>query len=354
MTPRTVEFKVSTALTLLGLPVNAKMFHELVGRPKPAGQHHMRYTPADVRNARLRFSGLEPDTAPTAHTESIPMILTRMTKGGVGKTSVAINVACSLAMMGYRVLVIDVDPQATASNLLGVESAYDAGKKHIGDFLVGQTRDPDADLADAIIPIYADGFLDLIAADITLAETDLKLMTMPLTDKRVKAFLERNKEFLSNRYDVIVADTAPGTTVTTLAFTLAALDAKRILTVVEPEGSCLRALDSLRSNLSEIEALTNSPLGMEIVVNKYHPSLKHVKDNMTKLYSTYGASLNDSIIPQFAGFSRQVGADVEESRPSVEIDPTSPGSAALMQVAKSLVKRYGIHHPGLVAEIEAQ
>lgn len=350
---RKIEFKTSVATALSGLDVSAKKLLELVGREKPAGQHHMKYTPADLRTARYRAAGIDPaeenSLLPLTSPSRIPpIIITRMTKGGVGKTSVSVNVAAALALMGYRVLIIDADPQASASNLLGVESAFDTTIKHIGHFLTKRsTSEPDADLAEAIVPIYEDGFLDLIPADITLAETDASMVTVMASHERVMHFLKRNSPFLSRKYDCIVVDTAPGTTPIGLAFSYAAKEAGKVLTVVEPEGSCLRALDSLASNLAEIQSVTGASIGMEVVINKYHPSLKHIRESMGFLYSKYGAMLNDSIIPQFSGFARQMNASSRDGAPLVESDPTSTGAAAIFDVAKSLIRNFGITQPGL-------
>ena len=348
MNGRSINFKTSVALALSGLDVTSKKLHELCGREKPAGQHHMRYTPSDLRAAKYRAAGMEPpDVAQASSTRMPPVIVTRMTKGGVGKTSISTNVAATLAMMGYRVLMIDADPQASASNLLGVETAYDTGTMHIGHFLKRGTNAPDADLENAIKHIYEGGFLDLIPSDITLAETDASLITAISSHTRAELFFKRNKDFLSRHYDIIVVDTAPGTTPIGLAFSFAAKDVGKILTIVEPEGSCLRALDSLASNLTEIRNVTGAHIGMEVVINKYHPSLKHVRESMGFLYSQYSNMLNDCIIPQYAGFARQLGASDGECGPLIEIEPVSIGAMALIDLAKSLISSYNITIPSL-------
>ncbi|MDD2610979.1 MAG: ParA family protein [Giesbergeria sp.] len=354
--PRAIDFKTSVALSLSGLNVPAKKFHELCGREKPAGQHHMRYRPSDVRAAKYRAAGIEPpaiDQLPL-RTKLPPVIVTRMTKGGVGKTSISVNVAAAMAMMGYRVLMIDADPQASASNLLGIETAiYETDILHIGHFLKKPSNAPDEDLPGAIKHIYEGGFLDLIPADITLAETDASLVAVLSSHTRAELFLNRNSTFFAQHYDVIVVDTAPGTTPVGLAFSFAAKQSGKVLTVVEPEGSCLRALDSLASNLAEIKAITGANIGMEVVINKYHPSLKHVRESMGFLYSKYGSMLNDSIIPQFSGFARQLSAAAkEDAGPLVEFESISIGAAAVIDVAKSLIHSYGITMPGLPAGVE--
>lgn len=352
---RAIEFKTSVATTLCGMDVSAKKLQELVGREKPAGQHHMRYTPADLMAARYRAVGLEVPTAQDLDQAEVrfpSLVVTRMTKGGVGKTSLCVNLAATIAMMGYRVLVIDADPQASASNLLGVETAsYDTNITHIGHFLTKPKADkePDADLQEAIQHIYEGGFLDLIPSDITLAESDASLVTVMASHARAHLFLSRNTAFLSRHYDVIFVDTAPGTTPIGLAFSYAAKEAGKVLTVVEPEGSCLRALDSLASNLAEINTVTGADVGMEVVINKYHPSLKHVRESMGFLYSKYGAMLNDSIIPQFTGFARQLNPGNREAAPLVEVEPSSVGAAAIFDVAKSLIRSFHITQPGLPA-----
>ncbi len=347
---REIDFKTSVALALSGMDVTAKKLQELVGREKPAGQHHMRYTPADMRAARYANAGIEPpdQTATTSGTPT-PLIVTRMTKGGVGKTSVAVNVAAALGMMGFRVLLIDADPQATASNLLGVNTTdYTAKVQHIGDFLVKKSAStPDIELASSIEHIYAGGFLDLIPSDITLAETDASLVTAMASHTRADLFLKRNAKFFQQNYDVIVVDTAPGTTPIGLAFSFAAKVPGKVLTIVEPEGSCLRALDSLASNLAEIKAVTGEQVGMEVVVNKYHPSLKHVRESMGHLYSRYSTMLNDCIIPQFSGFGRQLNPDSRTAAPLVESEPSSVGATAIFDVTKSLILSFNITQPGL-------
>ena len=349
---RKLEFKTSVALALSDLDVTAKKLQELVGREKPAGQHHMKYFPSDLRAARYRAAGVTPPDSEELFTERRrtfpPLIVTRMTKGGVGKTAMSVNIAASMAMMGYRVLFIDADPQASATNLLGIDSNQE-DLLHIGHFLTKKpTGVPDPDLSEAIVPIYEGGFLDLIPADITMSQADASMVSLMASHERALLFLTRNGALLSQRYDAIVVDTAPGTTPIGLAFAYATKDANKILTVVEPEGTCLRALESLSANLEEIKTVTNANLSMEVVINKYHPSLKHVRENMAVLYTKYGSILNDTIVPSFSGFARQMHSSGDAvTMPLVESDPTTIGASAVFDLAKSLVRSYSINHPGL-------
>ena len=312
----------------------------------------MRYTPADLRAARLRAAGIEPSDSPhlsnaTAGTPP-PLIVSRMSKGGVGKTSTSVNMAAAAAMMGYRVLFIDADPQASASNLLGIDTNLIEKVDHIGTFLIRKTATPDPELPKAIIHIYDNGLLDLLPADITLTEADAKMVVEMGSHERALLFLKRNSQFLSENYDCIFVDTAPGTTPIGLAFVYASKISPSFITVVEPEGMCLRALESLETNIAEIKNITGTELNTVIVVNKWHPSLRHIKDNMGILYTQYGKSLNDTIIPQFVGFNRQIITDnLAKSRPLVESDPSSIGAAAIIDLTHSIVSTFNIRHPEL-------
>lgn len=353
LTPRSVEFKTSVALALSGLDVPAKKLQDLCGREKPPGQHHMRYTPADVRVAKYRAAGVEPPvTGQLALTPKMPpVIVTRMTKGGVGKTSIAVNVAACMSMMGFRVLVIDADPQASASNLLGVfNSSFQSDDEepvHIGTLLRKGTSAPDPELPAVIQHIYEGGLLDLIPSDITLSEVDAALVTAMSSHTRAELFFTRNSAYFAQHYDVIIVDTAPGTTPIGMAFTYAARQSGKILAIVEPEGACLRALDSLSSNLTEIKTLTGAIVGMEVVINKYHSSLKHVRESMGFLYSKYGNMLNDVIIPQSSSFSRQLIPGDRLAGPVVENEPSSVASTAVIDLTKALCVSFGVKLPGL-------
>lgn len=355
---RDVSFKSSVAVKLSGLEVTAKKLWDLVGREKSENDYHLKYTPQDLRTAHYRYAEVDEDqqhTRTTSLFDSSPqklprLVVTRMTKGGVGKTSTSVNVAVAMAMGGLRVLYIDADPQASASNMLGVDSNFIEGIKHIGSFLTKTPLGPDLELSSAIIPIFSDGFLDLIPADITMSATDAQMVSLMASHERALSFLTRNARWLSQRYDAIVVDTAPGTTPIGLAFTYAAKESGKILTIVEPEGTCLRALDSLKSNIHEINSLTHASIGMEIVINKFHSQLKHIKECMGVLYTEYSKQLNENIIPQFSGFSRQMDPSNTNTGPLVLQDPNSVGARAIFDLTRSLIVSFGITFPGIPPE----
>jgi chromosome partitioning protein len=344
LTPRRLTFKTSVALQLLGAECAPRKLQELIGREKPTGQHHMRYTPEDIKTARIATGA-----AVARREKSVPppVMTFRMTKGGVGKTSMSVNVATAIAMMGYRVLFIDADPQASATNLLGVDSNYEQDVMHIGHFLTkGPAPSPDKDLQQAIRPIFSDGALDLIPADITMSSSDATMVTLMANHERAHLFLRRNGEQLAAHYDVIIVDTAPGTTPIGLAFTFAAKDAGKIVTVVEPDGMCIKALDTLAGNLGEISTVTGVKLGMRILLNKYHPSMRHIKETMGVLYTRFGDALLDVIVPTYAGFGKQIATTNAQAAPLIETDATNAAATAIIEIAHSLIAEFGVTYAG--------
>lgn len=347
-----LDFKTASANRLLGLSLEARDLHELMSsREKPAGRYHMRYEPEDLRRGRYALAGItNPDFQKLdAKNKTFPaVVVMRMTKGGVGKTAVTVNTAMALAMSGYRVLVIDADPQASASNLFKIDTdSYDNKIQHIGKFLM-ERGDDKPTLENDVHRICDNAVLDLIAADITLAESDAQLMAQMGSHEKVRAWFKENAEELRKKYDVILVDTAPGTTPIALAFTFAAARSSgKILTVVEPEGSCIKALESLQSNLDEIARLTDSPVKASIVINKYAPQLKHVPDNVTQLRREHGENLMDTIISQSTAFNRQFGRTLDRNVPLIVKEPLNVAVGDLIDLSHEIVKTFGITQPGL-------
>ena len=342
--------KASVAMSLLGLELNNKRLMRLSGSEKPEGQRQMKYKPQDMLNIRARLAGISPETVKEAmvvNTNLPAIIVTRMTKGGIGKTSITVNLATALALSGYRVLLIDADPQASATNMLGIET--ESYHEHIGKLLLKNGDKPD-DLRDYIIPIFEGGFLDLIPSDVELDSTNPALIVTMGREQKAEEFVTRNKDFLSKNYDVILVDTTPGTTPVSVAFTYLAHLAGKVLTVVEPEGSCLRALDALQFNLEEIQKLAKRPIDLAILVNKAQIGRKHVEHNYAILAKTYPNRILPVQIPHSIAFTRQIDADdVPSSMPVLLKDPNCKAADSLYRFARMIASEFNVIQPGFVA-----
>lgn len=345
------SFKASVALSLLGRDMNTQQLQRLSGRTPASSKTRIQYTPADMLAVRAKMAGVDVDSvrAAMATNTTLPrIIVTRMTKGGIGKTSMTVNLAAALALMGFRCLLIDGDPQASATNMLGIPT--EDPLPHIGELLIRNTDKPD-DLENYIIKVIDGGFLDLIPSDVELDSTNALMLAAIGREQRADQFITRNQKFLSKNYDVVLIDTNPSTTPLSVAFTYLAHRSGKILTVIEPEGSSLRALDSLRHNLDEIQQLANSPINLALLINKAQLGRKQSEKNMALLSTSYGPQVLSTFVGQSISFSRQVDADdIEKSNPLVLSEPTSKAAENIHQVAQLIVSEFDITQPGFPAK----
>ncbi|MES2206813.1 MAG: ParA family protein [Pseudomonadota bacterium] len=321
---------------LLGPTVTNYQLKKITNKGSGDGARHF-YTPIDIREAKFALYNIDPAKQPL---QRPPIIYTRMAKGGTGKSTVSGNVASALAMLGYKVLAIDGDPQASLTNMLGIDTSQDE-ITHIGDLMVkSETEKTPVDFSASIKHIYPDGMLDLIPADITLTQTDAWLMTRMVRDTIFERLISNNLNFFG-QYDVIVIDSAPGTTLLSYNFMAAC---ETVLAVVWLDRESLKAINLLMSNVEEINrSIPGKNLDIEIIANGFHPSYKHCKEALSILAATYPGAVNENVIPHNTGFSRQQSLLAEDSKgPLVEQDPFSAAAKSMFDLAKGLLGRYHI------------
>ena len=125
-------------------------------------------------------------------------------KGGVGKTSTCVNMAASLALRGYKVLLVDIDAQGNSTTGMGI--AKNTLVRSIYNVLIDQTY-----ISDVIIPTSIEG-LDILPSNIDLAGAEVELVYLKNREKRLRMALESVK----NKYDYVMIDCPPSLNLLTI------------------------------------------------------------------------------------------------------------------------------------------
>jgi chromosome partitioning protein len=292
------------------------------------------WTPDTVRSLRMIHSGNLPIQQPAPR-----VIVSRMAKGGVGKTTIIANLGSALAMMGHKVLMVDGDPQASLTSMMGVDP-MDDGIIHVGHLMHKCYMRQPVCIKDSIKAIYSDGHLDLIPADITLVNVDSWLNGAVSRELLFARLLRENEDFFC-RYETILVDTAPATSVLTNALMLSG---RELLAVVMLNGSSIKALRVLESNVAEINAaIPNLDMGIHIVANGWHGGYSDCRQALDSLVKTHGDQLNENALPLSTSFRRQDSLmDGVPSGPVLEREPGSDSAASVAALARSLADRYRI------------
>ncbi len=336
---RNLEYRSKQALRLLGnphgSPVTAEQFRRHTSNVKqvPHGAtFHSLYGPRDIRGVREVLDESFVDRLATKPTGLPPIICVHVTKGGVGKTSIGVSTAVALAAQGYKVLAIDGDPQASMTEILGLNSNH-AELKTLRD-VMGTAGEP-VNPHDVVISIYDNATLHLIPADIRMTRMERELNAQRGSEVIFKKLVEgRLKEFFAD-YDVVLIDTGPSST--TLNFNLMVASSV-ILGVVSLDGLSLKALQSLADDVADIEFVSHTKVPTFLVANKFHQGHKHCVQNLEVLRDHHGDSLFGEAIPTYTGFSRQVRVWAPEtSRPLYEEEPTAPPSEVLLNLSRELM-----------------
>ncbi len=178
-------------------------------------------------------------------------------KGGVGKTTTVVNLAAALGLTGYRVLVVDIDPQGNATSGFGVNRRE--LERCVYDLLMAS---PDADLLDEFARTKVDSGatgVDLIPATIHLAGAEVSLATAIARDTK----LQRAIQPIKRKYDIVFLDTGPSLGLLTIN-ALAAADT--VLIPIQCEYYALEGLSQLLDVVHLVQAQVNPALAIEGVI----------------------------------------------------------------------------------------
>jgi len=244
-------------------------------------------------------------------------------KGGVGKTTTVINLATSLALEGYRVLAVDVDPQGNLTSGLGLRGHRADGGTVYEALLT------DAAPQACLLPTQVD-HLTLLPADRNLTGAEIELVTMPAREHRLRRLLEP----LRAQFDLILIDCPPSLGLLTLN-ALVAADA--VLIPLHCEYFALEGLADLVGTLRRVRGGLNPTLDIEGVLLTMYDERTNLGQLVARdVREFFKEKVFTTIIPR----NVRLGEAPSHGIPAVLYDAKSRGAAAYVALAKEMLARH--------------
>ena len=257
------------------------------------------------------------------HTPSTPCRILSIVnqKGGVGKTTTAVNLATAMAAVGKRVLIVDADPQGNASTGFGIpRSARGAGCYELMfdgmavEDVVRQTEIPN---------------LSIITSSADLAGADIQLVTIERREYRMKDALDRS----AKDYDLILIDCPPSLNLTTLNALVAS---HGIIVPLQTEFYALEGMSSLLQTIDAVRGRFNPALEIQGVVLTMYDRRNGLSDAVSKDVRAYfGDKVYETVNPR----NVRVSEAPSHGKPVLLYDLKCPGSRAYMLLASEMLRR---------------
>jgi chromosome partitioning protein len=246
-------------------------------------------------------------------------------KGGVGKTTTAINLGTALAAVGEPTLVIDIDPQGNASTGLGVPRTE--RKLTVYDVLMGE-----ATIADAIMPTRIPK-LSLVASTVDLSGAELELIDVGRRNFRLKDALAEYSVHGGSPFSYILIDCPPSLTLLTVN-AMAAADA--VVVPLQCEFFALEGLSQLLKTIDLVRANLNPDLEIQGIILTMFDKRNKLSDQVAAdVRENMGEKVYRTVIPR----NVRVSEAPSHGLPALVYDLKCPGSQAYIKLAGELIQR---------------
>jgi chromosome partitioning protein len=244
-------------------------------------------------------------------------------KGGVGKTTTAVNVAAALALQGLRTLVIDLDPQGNASTALGIE--HRPGTPSSYEVLIGEIT-----LEAALQQSPYNERLYCVPATIDLAGAEIELVSMVAREGRLRNALATLQE---HDFDYVFIDCPPSLGLLTINALVAAPE---VLIPIQCEYYALEGVGQLLRNIEMVKAHLNPNLDVTTVILTMYDGRTKLADQVADdVRSHFGAKVLRTVIPRSVKVSEAPGYGMT----ILEYDPGSRGAMSYLDASREIAER---------------
>jgi len=249
-------------------------------------------------------------------------------KGGVGKTTSAVNIAAALAMGGLKVLVIDLDPQGNACTALGIDRSSLLGMYEV---LIN-----DQPMGEVVKKVAGFPHLECAPADVGLAGAEINMVGFVSRESRLKIALNKflaEREAAGSRLDYVIIDCPPSLGLLTVNALTAA---EEVLVPIQCEYYSLEGLSLLLATLQQVQQMLNQNVHIStIVLTMFDSRTRLANDVANSVRQHFPKELIDVPIPRAVRISESPSFN----QTVMTYDASSPGAVAYMTVAREIARR---------------